>query len=212
MGRAKAKESLWKIQQKTLEAAGLWAFIKDSHQFPHPDQQTVVSFIKTMDNVASLTGMVNLRTLHIKNKDVSQWLKIPGTSDAVEKVGFPNRPWREVFQDGIIASDGKSWDLEKAIAPFDEWLNFVNFHFLFEDHPTRMTMEMLQMAIASWNGERVDWAKVVEVNMLKQLWINPQEIPTNPLVQKYLTIVCRGILEAGNTSTIEKGPSHPKNP
>jgi hypothetical protein len=47
--------------------------------------------------------MVNLRTLHIKNKDVSQWLKIPGTSDAVEKVGFPNRPWREVFQDGITA-------------------------------------------------------------------------------------------------------------
>jgi hypothetical protein len=53
---------------------------------------------------------------------------------------------------------------------------------------------------------------VVEENMLKQLWINPQEIPTNPLVQKYLTIVCRGILEAGNTSTIEKGPSHPENP
>jgi hypothetical protein len=102
--------------------------------------------------------------------------------------------------------------LEKAVAPFDEWLNFVNFHFLFEDHPTRMTMEMLQMAIASWDGERVDWVKVVEENMLKQLWINPQEIPTNPLIQKYLTIICRGILEADNTSTIEKGPSHPKNP
>jgi hypothetical protein len=24
------------------------------------------------------------------------------------------------------------WDLEKTIAPYDEWLNFVNFHFLFE--------------------------------------------------------------------------------
>jgi hypothetical protein len=68
------------------------------------------------------------------------------------------------------------------------------------------------MSIASWDGERVDWAKVVEENMLKQLWINPQEIPTNPLVQKYLIIVCRGILGASNTSTIEKGPSHPKNP
>jgi hypothetical protein len=37
MGRVKAKASLWKPQQKTLEVAGLWAFIKDSNQFPHPD-------------------------------------------------------------------------------------------------------------------------------------------------------------------------------
>jgi hypothetical protein len=67
MGRVKAKASLWKLQQKTLEAAGLWAFIKDSNQFPHPDQQIVVSFIKTMDIAASLTCMVNLKTTHIKN-------------------------------------------------------------------------------------------------------------------------------------------------
>jgi hypothetical protein len=60
MGRVKLKASLWKLQQKTLEAAGLWAFIKDSNQFPHPDQQIVVSFIKTMDNAASLTSMMNL--------------------------------------------------------------------------------------------------------------------------------------------------------
>jgi hypothetical protein len=31
------KANLWKLQQKTLEAARLWAFIKDSNQFPHPD-------------------------------------------------------------------------------------------------------------------------------------------------------------------------------
>ena len=136
MGRAKAKASLWKPQQKTLEAAGLWAFIKDSNQFPYPDQQAVISFIKTLDNVTSLTSMVNLRTLHIKNKDVSQWLKIPGTSEAMKKVGFPDKPWKEVFQDGIAAWDGRMWDLVKAIAPYDEWLNFVNYYFLFEDHPT----------------------------------------------------------------------------
>jgi hypothetical protein len=70
MGQVKAKASLWKLQQKTLEATRLWAFIKDSNQFPHPDQQIVVSFIKTMDNAASLTGMVNLKTTHIKNQDV----------------------------------------------------------------------------------------------------------------------------------------------
>ena len=153
MGRVKAKASLWKPQQKTLEAAGLWAFIKDSNQFLHPDQQTIVSFIKSMDNVASLMSMVNLGTIHIKNKDVSQWLKILGTSDAMEKIGSTNKPWREVFQDGILARDGKMWDLEKTIALCDEWLNFVNFHFLLEDHPIRMTMEMLQMPIASWDGE-----------------------------------------------------------
>ena len=48
--------------------------------------------MKTMDNVASLMGMVNLQTLHIKNKDVSQWLKILGATDAVKKIGFPDRP------------------------------------------------------------------------------------------------------------------------
>jgi hypothetical protein len=48
------------------------------------------------------------------------------------------------------------WDLEKAIAPYDDWLNFVNFHFLFKDHPTKMTMDMVVMSIASWNGERMD--------------------------------------------------------
>jgi hypothetical protein len=56
MGRVKAKASLWKPQHKILEAAGLWAFVKDSDQFLQPDQQIVVSFIKTMDNVVSLTG------------------------------------------------------------------------------------------------------------------------------------------------------------
>ena len=153
MGRVKAKASLWKSQQKTLEAAGLWAFIENSNQFPYPDQQNVVSFIKTMDNVTTLTGMVNLQTLHIKNKDVSQWLKIPGTLEAVKKVGFPDKPQKEVFQDGIVAWDRKTWDLEKAIAPYDEWLIFVNHQFLFEDHPIQMTMEMVQKSIASWDGE-----------------------------------------------------------
>ena len=85
----------------------------------------------------------------------------------LSKVGYPNKPWREVFQDGITTWDGKMWDLEKAIAPYDDWLNFVNFHFLFEDHPTKMTMDMVVMSKASWNGERMDWAKVIEENMLK---------------------------------------------
>jgi hypothetical protein len=67
-----------------LEAARLWAFIKDSNQFPHPDQQIVVSFIKTMDNSASL---MNLKATHIKNKDVSQWLKVPGAKDVAGKAG-----------------------------------------------------------------------------------------------------------------------------
>jgi hypothetical protein len=206
MGRVKAKASLWKPQQKTLEVAGLWAFIKDSNQFPHPDQQIVVSSIKTMDNAASLTGMVNLKTTHIKNKDVSQWLKVLGAKDVVGKAGYPNKPWREVFQDGCIAWDGKMWDLEKAIVRYDDWLNFVNFHFLFEDHPTKMTMDMVVMSIASWNRGRMDWAKVIEENLLKQLWSQPQEVLANQLVQKYLTIVYRGIQEAGDTSTMEKKP------
>jgi hypothetical protein len=85
----------------------------------------------------------------------------------------------------------------------------VNFHFLFEECPTQMTMEMLQMSIASWNGKMMDWAKVVEDQLLKQLWIDPQEVPSNPLVQKYLIIVCKGIIGAGNTSIIEKGPIDP---
>jgi hypothetical protein len=134
-----------------------------------------------MDNSASLTGMVNLKTTHIKNKDVSQWLKVPGAKDVAGKAGYINKPWREVFQDGILAWDGKMWDLEKAIAPYDEWLNFVNFHFLFEDHPTKMTMDMVVMSIASWNGERMDWAKVIEENLLKQLWSQSQEVPANHL-------------------------------
>ena len=100
-------------------------------------------------------------------------MKIPGASEAGKKVGSSKKPWKEVFQDGLTAWDGKTWDLEKAIAPFDEWLNFVNYDFLFEDHPTRMTMEMVQMSIANWDGEQVDWAKVVEENILKQLWSNP---------------------------------------
>jgi hypothetical protein len=33
--------------------------------------------------------------------------------------------------------------------------------------------------------------------------------PSNPLVQKYLTIVCKGIIGVGNTSTIEKDPTDP---
>lgn len=173
MEKPRSKTSLWKPQQKTLEAAGLWAFIKDSSQFPYPDQQTVVSFVKTMDNPTTLTGMVNLRTLHLKNKDVSKWLKIPGTPDVVKKVDYPNQPWKDVFQGGIAAWDGQTWDLEKALAPYDEWFNFINYHFLFEDHPTRMTMDMVQKARASWEGERVDWAQVVEENILKQLWTNP---------------------------------------
>jgi phage terminase large subunit-like protein len=150
-----------------LEAVGLWTFIKDNNQFPHSDQQIVVSFIKTMDNASSLTGMVNLKTTHIKNKDVSQSLKVPGAKDVAGKASYPNKPWREVFEDGITTRDGTMWDLEKAIAPYDEWLNFVNFHFLFEDHPTKMTMDMVVMSIASWNGEWMDWAKVIEENLLK---------------------------------------------
>jgi hypothetical protein len=53
-----------------------------------------------MDNAASLIGMVNLKTTYIKNKDVSQWLKVPGAKDVAGKVGYSNKPWREVFQDG----------------------------------------------------------------------------------------------------------------
>ena len=77
-----------------------------------------------MDNSTSLTGMVNLKATHIKNKDVSQWLKVPRAKDVAGKVGYLNKPWREVFQDG-------------------------NFYFLFEDHPTKMTMDMVVMSIAS---------------------------------------------------------------
>jgi hypothetical protein len=38
------------------------------------------------------------------------------------------------------------------------------------------------------------------------LWSQPQEVPANQLVQKYLTIVCKGIQEAGDTSTMENEP------
>ena len=58
----------------------------------------------------------------------------------------------------------------------------------------------------------MDWVKVVEENMLKQLWINPHKIPTNSFVQKYFTIVCRGILGADNTSTIEQEKSRLETP
>jgi hypothetical protein len=53
---------------------------------------------------------------------------------------------------------------------------------------------------------------VIEENLLKQMWIQPQEVPANQLVQKYLTIVCRGIREAGDTSTMEKEPIMQGNP
>jgi hypothetical protein len=44
MGQVKTKVSLWKPQQKNLEEAGLFAFIKDNNQFFHPDKQNVVLF------------------------------------------------------------------------------------------------------------------------------------------------------------------------
>jgi hypothetical protein len=53
----------------------------------------VVLFIKTMDKSTNLTSIVNLKTIHIKNKYVSQWLKVLGTKDAVKKIANPNRPW-----------------------------------------------------------------------------------------------------------------------
>jgi hypothetical protein len=140
---------------------------------------------------------------------VSQWLKILGTSDAVKVTGLFNKPWTEYFHGGLTTWNGAVWDLEKALNPYSEWLNFVNFHFLFEERPIQMTMEMLQMSTASWNGKRMDWAKVVEDQLLKQLWIDPQEVPSNPLIQKYLNILCKGIIGVGNTSIIEKGPTNP---
>ena len=189
-----------------MEAARIWAFIKDNNQFLYLDQQIVVSFLKTMDNVANLIGMVNLKITHIKNKDVSQWLKVPRAKDVAGKASYPNKPWKEVFQNGIIAWDKKMWNLEKTIAPYDEWLNFVNFHFLFEDHPTKKTMDMVVMSIASWNRERMDWAKVIEDNLLKLLWNQSQEVLANQLVQKYLSIIYSGFEEARDTSTMEKEP------
>jgi hypothetical protein len=53
---------------------------------------------------------------------------------------------------------------------------------------------------------------VIEENLLKQLWSQSQEVPANQLVQKYLTIVCRGIQEARDTSTIEKESFSQGNP
>jgi hypothetical protein len=84
---------------------------------------------------------------------------------------------KAIFTAGLAARVQKRWCIESANSPWHEWFVFINTQFTFEQHPLEMTAEALHMAIASWKGERLDWAGFLDQQMRRLLWAKPGVLP-----------------------------------
>lgn len=155
------KTSLWQHNKEKLKEAGLWAFIEESQSRPWLDRQQLMTFFLTMDEPTVLKGKIDGKPTYFDNDKISAALRIPGKADGRQVEDLDQLTIDElkaIFTNGLNARVKKQWCIESANPPWHEWFVFINTQFTFEQYPMEMTVEALHMAIASWRGERLDWA------------------------------------------------------
>lgn len=193
------KTTLSQHNKEKLKEVGLWAFIEESQSRPWPDYHKVMTFFLTMDEPAVLKGKIDGKSVHFDNTQISAVLRIPGKVDGRQVKELDKLTRDEltaIFPNGLAARVQKRWCIESANLPWHEWFVFINTQFTFEQHQLEMSAEAPHMAIASWKGERLDWAGFLDQQMRRLLWAKPGIVPENHELQCYLSMLCRAYNEA----------------
>lgn len=207
MGKDQKKTSLWQENKPNLMKAGLWAFIEESGKRPWPSEQLIMPFIATMRDDTNLNEMIGGNNVHFDNAAISRVLLVPGEVDSLrvtdlEKLTIDQI--KSIFSNGLNARVGMRWSIDSAKQPWKDWFNFVNFQFTFEEQPSELSARALHMAVAAWQGVRVDWASLLSTHMRRILWNTPATLPDNHQLQCYLSQLCQAYERSSGT-----GPSQP---
>lgn len=127
------------------------------------------------------------------NADISRVLHIPEMSDGLHPSARKKLTVNDlttIFKGGMAAQDGTFSRVDRAHLPWRGWFIFINKIFSFEQSVQSLSYELLVMEVAASKGVRLDWARIVDKNLIRILWKEPGQLSENREMRTYLYMSC----------------------
>ena len=141
-------------------------------------------------------------------------LNIPRDGLVVEALPDLQKPEaEEIFDYKFQWGKGDKWNYEAGRQHWREWFDFVNTYLLFRPEDHRMEHKYIVAAIRTWEGHKVQWAKVVQCTINEEIQIRKaQSTPVIYLLSVfYISCLCEAKKEEVTTHEWVS-PVRPKSP
>lgn len=104
---------------------------------------------------------------------------------------LPEEAWRVIFPEGKSESyveEYKGWDIAKAAGHWVNWFSYINDTVLM-DHSPLMSTQVVNMAIAAWMGEIVDWASIFRLYLFMEIDEHDEKNPLSKRARSVITYI-----------------------
>lgn len=151
----------WKTNQANLEKAGMFRYlcwIQGAIRAAYGDR--VTQFIQTY-SATSETARVNEKIIDFSVPMIQRFLKLPAKGLILDTMpGLTKKQHEEDFE-GEFPRTPRGCLIDKARHLWKHWLKFVNAYLLFRLQKDMMTQRAIVVAIGTWEGQNINWAKIV---------------------------------------------------
>ena len=164
-----ALKKAWKSNQANLEKAGIFNYlcwIQGAVRAAHVAK--VVPFIRTYSMLTEC-ARVEGKLIDCSVRMVGIRLKLPMDGLSLETMLGLTKPQIEEIFEGEIPRTPKGCSLEKAKSHWKPWLRFVNDYLVFRPQKDYMTQKIVAAVVSTWEGNRVNWAQIVQHKMRAEL-------------------------------------------
>ena len=159
----------WKVNQERLEKAGIFNFlcwIQSETRAAYVER--VTRFIQSY-NPNTETAQVRGQMIDFSVKAVGRQLKLPVDGLLLEDLpGLSKKQHEEMFE-GEFPRTPRGCHLEKTKHHWKAWLKFVNDYLVFRPQTDMITQQIIVVAVNTWNGKRVNWARIVQQKTLEEI-------------------------------------------
>jgi hypothetical protein len=172
----------------------------------------VEQFISTY-SMKSETARVKDRMVDFSTLGISRILRLPREGLLLDQMpGVAPEQEEEIF-DGEYPRTEKGGQIDKARHHWRPWFKFVNDYLFFRPQKDWISLTAITAAVNVWQGQKMNWAQIVQHNMDSELSI---KLKAKPAVVElfsafYITELCRELpapaFEVGGPSTLRETPS-----
>lgn len=199
----------WEGNREKLTRAGVFAYLAWIQSITRVAfVERVAQFVQTHSE-ATETAQVDGRTIDFSVSMIGRRLKLPTNGQLFEDMPGLTKHQYSILFEGEFPPTSQGCPLENVKPQWKAWFHFVNEYLFFRPKKEAMTQKMISAAMVTWHGQQVNWAQVVQQQMLEEI---AEKRGDNTKAMElystlYISVLCE---EMPSPAVFMGGPSSPR--